>query len=514
MIVVILVLVVLAVAFIGTAVLVLRKMRFLPVHRFAVATRRLGWFAPNQSRKEYLLRHTRIVHGGQTVPPWSWLYDIHEYDYLSIPPGTVGLVKAKIGANRPEGRELAKYVECDRFQSVAKFLRGDCEQGVQQELLRGGEEYAIDPQVFEVYTVDSVPKHFPVDADDLRLVSVDSEDVGVVIVTDAPAPDNLLVPAPPVPDHDNFQKPWVFLANDGRSGPQSDILPGGAKYAINPMFARVVHIPTRELTLTWGTKSDSQDRYDSELGPLTVTIEGFQLEVELTQTLSIPPHAAPDLVKRFGEDADGDVGDRKSTAVKRFVGRVLGEKVKGYFTERTSGGEIDKFIHELADVRAKLKTEITQALRAVQVNARETTIGEVRFASDELNQEYRTYVQLQQRFRQHEQALVNQRVINEVQRAQLEVLRERYIAKEQALSDLYGLDHRKLERINAIYGQANQAPIILTGGGAPSVIPIAPPRPADWITVPTEDPTAELNVFDISPGVLPAKGGTEPGDTD
>ncbi|SFR24777.1 SPFH domain / Band 7 family protein [Lentzea waywayandensis] len=510
MIVVIVVLVVLAVVFVGAAVPILRRLRYLPLHRYAVATRRWGLPAPNQTREEFLLRRTRIVRGGQTVPPWSWLYDIHEYDYVTIPTGTVGLVKAKIGANAPAGRRLSRYVDCDRFQNVTKFLKGDCEQGVQPELLRGGEAYAIDPQVFDVYTVDTLPADFPAKPDDLRLVAIDAEDVGVVVVTDAPPPDDLRVPAPTVKGHNNFQKPWEFLWNGGRSGPQTDVLPGGATYAINPLFARVVHIPTRELTLTWGTKSVKEDRYDSELGPLKVIIQGFELEVELTQTLSIPPYAAPFLVKRFGEDAYGDVGVQKSTAVKRFVGRVLGEKVRGYFNERASGGEIDRFLHELAEMRGKLRVQITQALAEVQVDARETTIGEIRFASDELNKEYREYVRLQQRFRQLEQELLNQHVTNNIERVQLEVHKEKLAAKLEVLIDLMGPDHVKRMEAERIRAGATHAPIILTGG-MPAAVPVGPSQPSERIAIPVFDAAEGLDVFDISPGLLSPDERTETG---
>jgi len=503
--------IVLAALFIGLGVLVLRRMRHLSLHRFAVVTRKWVLPQPNLTREKYVLSTMRVLRGGQMFPLWSWLYNVREYDYISIPVGTMGLVKARMGNSVPASRDLAAYVECDSFQNVTAFLQGG-EKGMQLQILRGGEEYAIDPELFEVYTVDNLPSGFPVCAKDLELLSVDSEDVGVVIVTDAPAPDDPNVPSPSVPGHDNFQLPWVFLAGGGRSGLQTDILPGGSKYAINPLFARVVHIPVRELTLTWGEKSGNEDRYDSELGPLRVTIQGFELEVDLSQTLSIPPQAAPYLVKRFGEEAEGDIGGRKSAAVKRFVGRVLGEKVKGYFTERTSGGEIDKFIHQLADVRGKLKIQITQALAELKVDARETTIGAIRFASDELNQEYRKYVQRQQQFRQLEQELVNQHVINDIQRRQLEVRREELVAHEQALSDLYGLDRRALERLQAILGSANQ-PTVIVNGATASAVPVAPHRPAERIAVPAYDPTAEIDVFDISPGVLPpADGGTESGD--
>ena len=105
-----------------------------------------------------------------------------------------------------------------------------------------------------------------------------------------------------------------------------------------------------------------------------------------------------------------------------------------------------------------------------------------------------------------------QQVINDIQRKQLEVRREELIAQEQALSDLYGLDRRALERLQAILGSANQ-PTVIVNGGTAAAIPVAPHRPAERIAVPAYDPTAEIDVFDISPGVLPpADGGTESGD--
>lgn len=504
----------LAALFIGLGVLVLRRMRNLPLHQFAVATRKWVIAKGAMSREEYALRTMRILPGGRMLPLWSWMYDLRVHEYVRIPAGTVGLVSAKIGARAPASRQLARHVECDRFQNVAAFLDGGGEQGAQPELLRGGETYAINPEVFDVYTVDNLPDGFPVKAEGLKLLEVHSEDVGVVIVDDAPAPDDPNLPSPSVPGHDNFQKPWVFLANGGRSGLQSDILPGGSKYAINPMFARVVHIPTKELTLVWGEKSGKEERYDSELGPLQVTIQGFDLEVELTQTLSIPPHAAPHLVKRFGEDKEGDIGDIKSTAVKRFVGRVLGQKVVGYFTERTSGGDIHKFIHELSDVRAKLEVQVSKALEALQVRARVTTIHKIRFASDELNQEYRTLVQLQQQFRQREQELINERVVSQIRYEQLKPDQKRIADQLQLLIDLLGKEHVRTERL-LDRDVTRLPPNVILAGGATSAIPIGQTQsvPVPQISVPPFDPTTDVDAFDISPGVLPPKDrGSESGD--
>lgn len=474
----------------GGALLLLRGLETLRHDEFAVVYRKPISSHPVLRREEYLLRYTKVLLGGQARWLPHWMYRVERLPYISIPIGTVGLVRAKVGANAPANRRLAEYVECNHFQDFTEFLSLGGEQGVQQELLRGGEQYAIHPQAFEVYTVDNIPDDFPVSRDDLRLVSVDAEDVGVVIVTEAPAPDDLNAPAPMVDGHDHFQRPWDFIANGGRSGPQAEILPGGATYAINPLFARVVHIPTRELILEWQDKREGEDRYDSALEPIKVTIEGITLQVELQQTLSIRPEAAPYLVKRFGELSDGDKGNRKSAAVKRFVEKVLGQKVKGYFTERACKENIDNFIHELADLREKVAIQVAQALDGMQIEAKETTISEMQFNSDEINQEYRKLAQLRQQHRQHEQELKNQRVINDVDREKLKVFEEKLAAQERVLISLFGTEHRKRERIGEIEIRRPAPYIILPGGMGigPSTVPAQPAQSPGRFSVPQFDP--------------------------
>jgi SPFH domain / Band 7 family len=499
----VLVVVVLAVIAGGGALLLLHGLEVLPPDKYAVVYRRPISFRPVLLREEYLW-HTRLVLGGQMRWLPRWRYTVAVCEYINIPLGTVGLVRAKFGANAPANRKLAVHVECNHFQDFNEFLVCGGEQGVQQALLRGGEQYAIHPLVFDVYTVYNLPDESPIRPHDLRLVSVDAEDVGVVIVTEAPAPDDLNAPAPIVPGHDHFQRPWDFIANGGRNGPQAEILPGGATYAINPLFARVVHIPTRELILTWRKTREGEDRYDTFLEPIEVTIEGITLRVELQQTLSIRPEAAPNLVKRFGEVSDGDAGDRKSAAVKRFVDKVLGQKVKGYFTERASKATIDNFVHELADVREKVAIEVARALEGMQIEAKETTIGTIQCDSDEINQEFRMLAQLRQQHRQHEQELKNQRVINDVDREKLKVFEDKLAVQEKVLIRLFGTEHRKQERIREIDTRRPAPYIIFPGGGGIGPSTLQPqPAPAGRISVPAFDPTSDLDLSATSM-IMPA----------
>lgn len=414
---------------------------------------------------------------------------------VDVPLRTVGLVVARVGAIMDHGHTLARHVECDYFQDGTRFLESGGEQGAQPALLPGGSNYAINPAMFDVITVDNVTNaalgRHSLAAADLQLVSVDSEDVGVVIVTEGPAPDDGAHPAPPVPGHDHFQKPWVFLANGGRSGPQAEVLSGGAKYAINPLFARVIHIPTRELILSWREKSTKEDRYDSELQPIGITIEGLDLKVELTQTLAITARAAPKLVKRFGEDdeEDGTTGNRKPAAVKRFVARVLGEVVKGYFTEVSNQYKIEDFIREQNRVRLELFDRVKKALEEQDVEARLTTISAIHHESDEINKKFREVASLRTEAKRLEQEYLHQDVKDRIHEREMERKKKELGAAEQALIDMFGRERRAKEREMDIRTKFPVPQVLVSGGDTPRPLlmpglvrreQLPDPRPSGW----------------------------------
>src|SRR5215470_16797099 len=433
--------------------------------------------------------------GGQQGPqvavlPSGGHYMIHPLFFrveivkrVTVPLQTVGLVVAKVGAIMEHGHTLAKHVECDYFQDGVRFLEGGGEQGAQQAILPGGGNYAINTAMLDVITVNNVANaslgpHDLTPAD-LRLVSVESEDAGVVIVTEGRAPDDGTDPAPLVPGHDHFQKPWVFLANGGRSGPQAEVLPGGKFYAINPLFARVIHMPTRELILQWVTKNAKEDRYDSELQPIGITIEGLDLTVELTQTLAIPAVTAPKLVKRFGEDNEEDhvTGDHKPAAVKRFVERVLGQVVKGYFHEVSVKYRIEDFIKEQNEVRERLADRVDHALKAQGVKAGFTTISDINYESDEINKEFRKVAKLRVEILQLEQEFRSQGVKSDIHDAELERKKKDLGLAEQVLVDLFGREHRKMERVTEIRTKFPVPQVVVSGTDTPYLpLPMPPLR--------------------------------------
>jgi hypothetical protein len=382
------------------------------------------------------------------------VFEVRIVKRATVPIGSIGLVKANVGKIMEPGNLLAWHVDCDHFQNGVAFLEREGEQGIQQEVLPGGSNYAINPVMFDVITVDNVERTtLALSADDLLLEDVEADGVGVVIVTESRqrgGSEGTAEPARVVPGHDHFQRPWVFLANGGRVGPQAEVLPGGSKYAINPLFARVVHVPTRELILSWEAKDSAADRYDSVLQPIEITIEGFKLWVELTQTLAIPATSAPYLVKRFGEDADddGDIGRHKPAAVKRLVERVIGPRVQSYFNEVATRGRIEDFIGGDRDaIGSQLFDLVYKQLEELKVKAEMTAIRQVKFESDEINAQLRKVADLRQEIRQLEQELTNERVRTDIELERLKVTKAKIAAEEEVLIGLFGERHRGEERL-------------------------------------------------------------------
>jgi hypothetical protein len=551
----IVILVLVAAALVAVGAGVRRMYLNVPLRHFAILTRRLGVLRPSASFAEAVSAQTRLLQCGQ--PHWVawWLYDVKVLPEITIPPDSVGvvralmgkplksnqtvarpvncdqfrdfggflarggqqgpqvevlpggnyaihpeifeveivrratvpirsigLVKANVGQIMSPGNLLASHVDCDHFQDGVAFMELGGEQGIQQAVLPGGSNYAINPKMFDVITVDNVDRTtLDLSAKDLLLVSVDAEDVGVVIVTESRERDGVEStdePAPGIPGHDHFQRPWEFLANGGRVGPQSEVLPGGAKYAINPLFARVVHIPTRELILSWQSKDAAGSRYDSALQPIEITIDGFKLWVELTQTLAIPGSSAPYLVKRFGEDEDEDGADgrHKPAAVKRLVERTIGPVVQSYFNEVAAQLLIEDFVNRVQDeVRNTLFAQVDHQLKALRVEARLTTIQVVRFESDEINAQLRKVADLRQEINLLKLELGSQEFKNELEQKKLDMRKNMMAAEEEVLIGLFGRDHRRDERILEREVTAPVPQVIVSGNGS-TVEELALPR--------------------------------------
>lgn len=417
-----------------TAVVAVKGVRRVPTGQVGVVYRRYG---PRRRDDDFKVSICGAV-GPQAVTLDAdgiyWLaplvYDVRYVPRTYVPPGTIGVVVAKEGSPPAATRTLCEPVDCRYFQDGRAFLAGGGQMGRQPAILPGGASYDINPEIFEVLTVENIGAgRHDLTAADLAEVAVPEGSVGVVIVLEGATPDDDgEAVRPRVPGHHSFQNVRAFLAAGGRRGTQAETLCSGL-YRINPWFARIALIPTRVLFLEW-TKRDAKaaSNYDSALDRIRINVEGHWLRFDMSQTIRISPEAAPGLVVRFGEqDADkfGFSEAANPTPVQRFVERVLGQTVAAYFQATASQYTILDFIEAHDEVCIALAVQIGQALAEWGVQAVVTTLGEFELETTALDDRRVRYAEERDRRQELEYQLTNTRIQGEIDRDQIEVERLR-----------------------------------------------------------------------------------------
>jgi hypothetical protein len=365
--------------------------------------RRLGREVPCsnfQNGRAFLLgggeqgRQVATLAGGHHYSINTRLFDVELVPRTHVPVGTIGLVIALDGKVSAAGRRLARHVECDSFQDGQAFYDGGGEQGRQLDVLAGGTSYDINPAMFLVVTVDNVTETGTRDGltdGHLTEFAVKTGMVGVVVTLDGAPSGGSGTVGPRVEGHQGFRLPWVFLDGGGHKGVQEQTLSEGSTCALNPWFVRVVLIPTHQITLDWSkTPAEKPGNYDAALERITVTLQGYPVHMELSQTLQIPESAAPGLVSVFGVDAGsaplgGLVDDR--APVQRFVEKSLGATVKGYLSGIAASSSVQEFIGKHEAARRELSDKVAAELRSWHVVPGKTSLGGFESMDSKLNEE-------------------------------------------------------------------------------------------------------------------------------
>lgn len=314
-------------------------------------------------------------------------YKVKQYSKIRVPPSTIGVVVAKDGARLPLDQTLGKHVECDDFQDGRAFLLNGGQKGRQLGILPGDTSYDINPKLFDVFTVDTIDTRSDLTANDLQEIIIPEGSTGVVVVRVGELSDKSTgTVGRYVPGHQSFQLPSVFLANNGQQGVQKETLRSGGVYRINPWFAQVEIVPTRVLVLEW-TKRDEKAPdgagFDSKLNQIRVNIDGYWLLFNMTQTIQIPAEAAPRLVSEFGQQKAGGPNSKETAPVRRFVDRVLGPLVEGYFQTSFGENNILDFVSRPDSVCLDLEEKVRQALAEWGVLAVRTSLHE--FESEDIS---------------------------------------------------------------------------------------------------------------------------------
>lgn len=480
------------------------------------------------------------------------LYRVKPYPRTRVPPGTVGVVLAKAGERPDSAKMLADHIDCRSFEDGETFLRNGGQMGRQPAILPGGASYSINPELFEVVTVDTIrerrrsrrdvaderplarqiadltrqrdtvnaqlaqlremlsglantgeteladlarqrdtlndqlaelyemqsssafpsvsdtskndagaaqPTLYGLTDEDLKEVSIPEGTTGVVIALEGAPPDDEERTGRPlvgrkVEGHESFQRPWAFLANGGQKGAQAETLKPGAVYRINPWFVRHVLIPTSDLTLQWTSRDRDDDQRYASFGPIRINIQGIWLHCDLTQVIRIPAKAAGKLVGNFGEqgtDAFGKAGEG-DLPVRRFVERVLGRTVEGYFESIASEyDDVGEFLRRhKEELRLELETQVRQALDEWDVEAVRTVLTRFVPEDEEFNAVRKATAEERERQRKLKQQRENLDTEVEIERLRIGIDRERRKSGAAELEEvirLLGRDQISMERL-------------------------------------------------------------------
>lgn len=414
----------------GCLVVLAKGIHRVPPDQFGVVYRRYGYWHEEDRKFDKIRVHGSPGCQAETlkadrvyVLPRP-IYEVRNEPRIDVPHGKIGVVVAKDGARPPLTRTLGKHVECDDFQDGRAFLLNGGQRGRQPGVLPGDASYAINPELFEVITVDTIKDgRYDLTDADLEEMRILEGTTGVVIVYEGEAPDEGdRALGRRVPGHQSFQLPSVFLDNQGQRGVQEETLSSGGIYRINPWFAQVELVPTRVLVLEWKKGNKSSGNFDATLDQIRINIEGYWLRFDLSQTIRIPAKAAPRLVSEFGQQ---EAGKPDSNPVRRFVDRVLGPLVQGYFQISFGEYEILNFVSQAKKVCMELEDLVRQSLTEWDIEVVRTELHEFEPEGTTLDEIRRRRADTRDRRQELEDIRINKDIEEEIKEREIETERKR-----------------------------------------------------------------------------------------
>ncbi len=352
------------------------------------------------------------------VPPGAWrintlLFTVRLERMTVIEPGKIGIVEARDGRPLAGGRVIGRAVACDSFQDARAFMAGGGERGPQMSVIPQG-KYRINPGLFRVTQV--------------AVTDVPDNKVGIVTTREGASLATGEIAGPELPGHNLFQDPQAFVDAGGTKGLQEQVLLAG-RYFINPMFATVeiidmtevpiasvgvvvafvgragvdvtgegfrhanmvrkgekgvwvdvldpgkyaintyTHkvrvVPTANVVLNWATGKTEAHKLDANLSTITVrSADGFTFNLDVSQIIHIPRNDAPKVIARFG-------------SMEALVTQVLEPTIGNYFRNAAQNSDVIDFLKKRSERQAEAKAAIALALKAYDVGAVETLIGDI-----------------------------------------------------------------------------------------------------------------------------------------
>lgn len=346
---------------------------------------------------------------------WPWQYEINLQPNITIPAGKIGIVESLDGSPLPEGKVLAKAVNCSSFQDAEAFLRSGGEKGKQVNVIASG-TYQINTYLFSVKTTDPI--------------LINEDEVGIVTCLEGKPLEPGHIAGDPIDDkkhtsYQNFQEflnaggfrglqpngilagtyflnPWAVsiekvgmsivpigsvgviisyvgeegkdvsgdefkhgnLVENGKKGVWN-VPNGPGKYALNPHTTKMEIVPTYNVRLNWATDRNESHKLDAGLSTITVrSKDGFPFNLDVSQIIHIPMNDAPKVIARFG-------------SVLNLVSQVLEPTIGNYFRNSAQNSDVISFLSSRQERQEDAKKKIREVLSEYNVNAVDTLIGDI-----------------------------------------------------------------------------------------------------------------------------------------
>jgi uncharacterized membrane protein YqiK len=365
------------------------------------------------------------------APGWHfgyfpWQYQVTKGSVVVIPQEQIGLVIAKDGRSIPTERILGTEVDSENFQDAREFLVNGGEKGRQLGILTTG-VYRINTALFEIVTTYNADR-YGMTSKQLEVMRIPDDKVGIVTTLDGEALDQGEIAGVIIPKNNSFQRAKAFLENGGRRGLQEQVLLSGS-WNLNPWFVNVrsvpmqevpigfvgviisfighsskdlsgdsfahgnlvkkgdkgvwidplhpgMHpindkimkmelVPTTNIILNFTSRIVDEHGYDHDLQTLDLlSMDGFSYQMEVFQIIHIGASDAAKVISRLG-------------SMQNLVDQVLRPIVANYFRNSAQEYTVLDFLIDREQRQAEAAEYVRQALRAYDVQAVDTLIGQI-----------------------------------------------------------------------------------------------------------------------------------------
>ncbi|MBN3882440.1 MAG: flotillin family protein [Nostoc sp.] len=423
---------------------------------------------------------------------WPWQYSVKKESVIVVPQGEIALIVAADGASNPPERILGKIVGCDNFQDARKFLTQGGEKGRQMGFLTAG-TYRINTALFKVIMASNASAH-GMTPEQLRVYSLASDKVGIVTTLDGVPISAGELAGPIIEEHNNFQNGQKFINGGGRRGLQEQTLLSGSwnlnpwfvqveqvpmteipigyvgvvisfvgkahqdvsgaafthgnlvnqghkgvwveplypgKHPINSRIMKIELVPTTNIVLNWSGRTERHS-YDAKLASLTVrSRDGFAFDLEVAQIIHVGALDAPKVISRVG-------------AMQNLVDHVLEPTIGNYFRNSAQDYTVLDFLTARSERQAEAAEYIKTALRAYDVQAIDTLIGDIQPPASlmqtqtdrKIAEEERKTYEVQQMAQTQRQQLVRETALANIQQEMVKSEQSVHIADLKAQAQI------------------------------------------------------------------------------